>query len=112
MCLSLFGHPVPVRNASSLLAIPDGGLWIGFASGDVSLLKNGRITSYGQKDGLPPSTVRSLVRDRLGRIWAASLTGLSQFDGSLWRRIGADWNFSGGATAALADRSGTIWIGT
>ena len=108
---SPFGQAFPARNASSLLAIPDGGLWIGFSSGEISLLKNGRITSYSKKDGLPPSTVRSLVRDRQGRIWAASLTGLSQFDGSLWRRIGAEWNFSGGATAALVDHAGTIWIG-
>jgi signal transduction histidine kinase/ligand-binding sensor domain-containing protein len=109
---SPFGQAFPAKNASSLLAIPDGGLWIGFSSGEVSLLKNGRITSYSQKDGLPPSTVRSLARDRQGRIWAASVTGLSLFDGSLWRRVGADWNFSGGATAALVDRAGTIWIGT
>jgi len=109
---SPFGQAFPARNASSLLATPDGGLWIGFSSGEVSLLKNGRITSYSQKDGLPPSTVRSLVRDRQGRIWAASLTGLSQFDGLVWRRIGADWYFSGGATAALVDHAGTVWIGT
>ncbi len=95
-----------------MLAIPEGGLWIGFSSGEVSLLKNGRITSYSLKDGLPPSTVRSLVRDRQGRIWAASVTGLSLFDGSRWMPVGADWNFSGGATAALVDRAGTIWIGT
>jgi ligand-binding sensor domain-containing protein len=107
-----FGQAFPARNATSLLTVPDGGLWIGFSSGEVSLLKNGRITSYGQKEGLPPSTVRSLVRDRQGRIWAASPTGLSQFNGSQWRSIGADWNFSGGATAAFVDHAGTIWIGT
>jgi ligand-binding sensor domain-containing protein len=108
---SPFGHAFPSKNVSSLLAVPDGGLWIGFSSGDVSLLRGGRITSYGQKNGLPPSTVRSLVRDHHGRIWAASLTGLSLFEGSQWRHVGADWNFSGVATAALVDHAGTIWIG-
>ena len=109
---SPFGQALPAKNVSSLLAVPDGGLWIGFSSGEVSLLKNGRITTYSQKDGLPPSSVRSLVRDRQGRIWAASLTGLSQFNGSRWRSIGADWDFSGGATAAFVDHVGTIWIGS
>ena len=107
-----FGGTLPAKNVASLLAVPGEGLWIGFASGEVSFLKNGRITSYHQKDGLPPSSVRSLVRDRQRRIWAASLTGLSLFDGSRWKSIGADWNFSGGATAALVDHAGTIWIGT
>src|ERR1700722_9099719 len=109
---SPFGQAFPAKNVSSLLVVPDGGLWIGFSSGDVSLLKNGRITTYSQKDGLPSSTVRSLVRDREGHIWAASLAGLSQFNGSRWMSIGAEWNFSGGATAALVDHAGTIWIGT
>ena len=108
---SPFGQAFPAKNVSSLLAVPDGGLWIGFSSGEVSLLKDGRITTYSQKEGLPHSTVRSMVRDRQGRIWAASLTGLSQFNGSKWRSIGADWNFSGGATAALVNHAGTIWIG-
>ena len=106
------GQAFPAKNVSSLLVVPNGGIWIGFSSGEVSrLLGNGRITTYSQKDGLPPSTVRSLVRDRQGRIWAASLTGLSLFEGSQWRRIGAEWNFSGGATAALVDHAGTLWIG-
>ncbi len=109
---SPFGQASRARNVASLLATPDGGLWIGFSSGAVSLLKDGRITSYGQKDGLPFSPVRSLVRDRQGRIWAASLTGLSLFEGSQWRSIGAEWNFSGGATAALVDHAGTVWIGS
>jgi len=108
---SPFGQAFPAKNVSSLLAVPDGGLWIGFSSGEVSILKNGRITTYSQKEGLPPSTVRSLVGDREGHIWAAALTGLSQFNGSRWMSIGADWNFSGGATAALVDHAGTIWIG-
>ncbi|MEI9974716.1 MAG: histidine kinase [Ignavibacteriota bacterium] len=106
------GQKLPGRNVGALLAIPDGGLVAGFSTGDVSILRNGQIASYGAQDGLPASAVRSLVRDRRGRIWAASVTGLSQFDGSHWRSIGADWNFSGGATAALVDRAGTLWIGT
>jgi signal transduction histidine kinase/ligand-binding sensor domain-containing protein len=108
---SPFGQAFPSKGVSSLLAVADGGLWIGFNSGEVSLLKNGRITSYGQKNGLPPSPARSLVRDHQGRIWAASLTGLSLFEGSQWRHVGEDWNFSGGATAALVDHAGTVWIG-
>jgi signal transduction histidine kinase/ligand-binding sensor domain-containing protein len=109
---SPFGQAFPARNVSSLLALPDGGLWIGFSSGEVSLWKNGRITSYGKQNGLPSGTVRSLVRDRQGRIWAASLTGLSLLEGSQWMRIGEDRNFTGGATAALVDHAGTVWVGT
>ena len=106
------GQDLPEKNVSALLATPDGALWIGFGAGGVSLLKRGIVTTYGAGDGLPSGSVRALVRDREGRIWAAALGGLARLESSRWREIGPDWNFSGGATAAFLDRRGTLWVGT
>jgi len=106
------GQILSHRNVSSLLAVPSGGLWIGFADGGASLLQDGKISSYGERDGLPPKAVRSLVRDRRGAIWAATLGGLARFDGSRWIAMGTDSGFSGSATAAFFDHNGTLWVGT
>jgi signal transduction histidine kinase/ligand-binding sensor domain-containing protein len=106
------GSALPSRNVSSLLATADGGLWIGFGAGGVSFLKDGKAQNYGEQDGLPPGTVRALVRDKQGTIWAAALGGLARLEGSRWKTIGTEWNISGMATAALVDRKGTLWIGT
>src|ERR1700723_3459259 len=40
------GGPFPARTVNSLLALPNGDLWIGFWSGVISLLRNGNVTNY------------------------------------------------------------------
>jgi signal transduction histidine kinase/ligand-binding sensor domain-containing protein len=108
-----FGPAFPKRRVVSLLAVPDGGLWIGFLYGGVSFLKDGRATNYSQRDGLPSASVRAFARDQQGVIWGAAKDGgLVRLEGSHWRTIGADWNFSGDAVTVFVDRLGTVWVGT
>src|ERR1700728_1655648 len=40
------GKPFPVSTVGSLLALPNGDLWIGYSSGTISLLRNGHATDY------------------------------------------------------------------
>ena len=107
---SIFASALEGRNVCSLLAMPDGGLWIGFAFGGVSYLKDGQVKNYREKDGAPSNSVRALDVDRHGMIWAAALGGLPRFDGAKWSRVGSDWNIAGVPTTDLVDRQGTLWV--
>lgn len=42
-------EPLPATSVSALMAVPDGGIWIGFRSGGVSYLKNGQATNYTER---------------------------------------------------------------
>lgn len=54
------GHSDHVRA----LKASDGGLWIGFRWGGAAYLKDGRITNYGEAEGLAPaSTIGSIAVD-------------------------------------------------
>lgn len=107
------GQVFPQRGVISLFATPEGGLWVGYLYGGVSLIKNGKVTDYGQSEGLPSSAVLSFARDRQGTIWiAAGKEGLARLEGSHWRKIGTDWGFAGPANTVFVDRSGTVWVGT
>lgn len=107
------GQVFPQRNVVSLLAVPDGGLWVGYRYGGVSFIKNGAVTDYGKKEGLPSEAVLAFARDRRGTIWiAAGEGGLARLDGSRWRRIGTDWGFAGAADTVFVDHAGTVWVGT
>jgi signal transduction histidine kinase/ligand-binding sensor domain-containing protein len=98
-------------NLSCLTATSDGGLWIGFRYGGIDLLKNGRITSYGGRDGLPQGTIYSVVTDKDGTVWAAASLGLARLDGSRWQPIGKDAGYLGqSALSLLVDRAGTLWV--
>jgi signal transduction histidine kinase/ligand-binding sensor domain-containing protein len=107
------GQPFPQRNVVSLLAVPDGGLWVGYWYGGVSFIKNGTVTDYGKADGLPPDAVLAFARDRQGAIWiAAGKDGLARLEGSRWRKIGSDCGFEGRANTVFVDHAGTVWVGT
>jgi ligand-binding sensor domain-containing protein len=96
---------------NSLRATPDGGLWIGLNYGGADFLKDGRITSYGESEGLPPGSVNAFALDMDGTVWAATNGGLARFDGSGWQRIGLDRGYSGKLAEALfVDREGTLWV--
>jgi len=107
------GQAFPQRNVYSLFAAPDGGLWVGYWYGGVSLIKNGRVTNYGKEEGLPSHAVLAFARDRQGAMWiACGISGLARLEGSHWIKIGADWGFADSANTVFVDRDGTIWAGT
>ena len=107
------GQAFPQRSVASLFAVPDGGLWVGYWYGGVSFIKNGTVTDYGKREGLPSDAVLAFARDRQGTIWiAAGEDGLARLEGSRWRKIGTDWGFAGQAYTVFVDHAGTVWVGT
>ena len=106
------GGPFPARDVFSLLALPNGDLWIGFR-GAISLLRNGNVTNYTTRDGLPWGGVWGFAQDRKGTIWAATESGLARLENNRWKEVGKDWNFPGKtAFAVFVDRQGTLWVST
>jgi ligand-binding sensor domain-containing protein/signal transduction histidine kinase len=100
-------------DVSALKALDDGSLWIGYEFGGASLLKDGRLTSYGDGEGMPDGTVFGFAADRQHAVWAATVKGLMRFDGSSWQSIGAEWNYPDGKSRAVfVDRGGTLWAAT
>jgi signal transduction histidine kinase/ligand-binding sensor domain-containing protein len=107
------GTALPALAVSSLLALDNGDLWIGFRSGHISLLRDGKLGNYGTHEGVPNGIVMRLVKDRGGTIWAASTGGLARLEGERWQEVGEDWDYPGkSAFAAFLDRQGTLWVST
>ncbi len=105
------GEKLNSDDIYSLMATSDGGLWIGFHYGNVAFMKDGRLISYGQSEGLPSGTVYRFVVDREGTVWAAVGGGLARLEGTRWQRIGEDWAYPGkSATTVFVDRDGTLWV--
>ena len=96
----------------ALMAVPDGGLWVGYAQGGASFIKNGRTTNYSERDGLPIGNLRGFALDHDGTVWAAATGGLARLEGERWRKVRAEWQYScGSAWALFVDRQGTLWVG-
>ena len=105
------GEKLNSDDIFSLMATSDGGLWIGFHYGNVAFMKDGRIISYGESEGLPSGTVSRFIVDREGAVWAAVGGGLARLEGTRWQRIGKDWAYPGkSAKTVFMDREGTLWV--
>src|SRR5260370_36120101 len=72
---------LPANSVSTLLSVSDGGLWIGYARGGASFLKQGRVTNYSEREGFPVSTVRSFPQDRTRTVRAAVVVGFAPLEG-------------------------------
>jgi len=104
-------EPLQSTNIGSLIAAPDGGLWIGFRLGGADFLKGGHVEHYGDRDNLPDGTIEQFAWDEDGSLWAASRVGLFHFMAGRWERVTHESDF-GAPYAVLMDRTGTLWMGT
>lgn len=82
-----------------------------------SIGKNYYFRHYDKSDGLAHQTVYSAVQDANGFLWFGTKSGLSRFDGSVFKNYIDDTDrlstLSGNAVNALAvSADGTLWIGT
>jgi len=97
-------------NVFTLFAPKSGGLWIGFTFGGAAFLKDGRLTVYGEGEGLPAGSVKDLAQDADGTLWAATTSGLARFDRSRWQKIGTEYGHADPQTTLLLfDSAGTLW---
>lgn len=96
---------------SALLALPTGELWIGYRSGGVALLKDGALRHYGAAEGMPPSSPHAIRRDRQGRVWVASKSGLFRLNGAHWEKMPGFETLANQPHAMMEDSRGRFWVG-
>ena len=105
------GTAFPAIDITALLARKSGELWIGYQSGGVSVLREGRLTNFTA--GVPKGPVHQFAEDQDQRLWVTSDSGLGQFSAGQWRVVGTDWTFSPSAGNSLfVSRDGTLWVTT
>ncbi len=87
-----------------------GGLWIGFTFGGAALFKDGQLTVYTEKEGLPPGSVRDFAEDVAGTIWAATTRGLAHLGPSGWQMVATLDSAFTDPEGLIFDTEGTLWI--
>jgi len=103
------GDTLPTGGVLSLRTTHDGSLWVVSTSGWVSRVRDGRVTSFGEKDGLP-ATVQ-LAESHRGTLLAATAKGIRRFAGGTWSDVDPEWQYTGGDTKAIwFDREDALWV--
>jgi ligand-binding sensor domain-containing protein len=111
---TLTNPPLASGVVSALFASRDGSLWVGFSNyGGVSRIRQGRVTSYGERDGIGTGRVTAFMEDSEGGIWMANASGLAIFRGNRWERVGSHQGLPDILVySVLEGRDGTVWVGT
>lgn len=106
-----FGDTLATHGVRHMLATRDGSLWIAWGGGTVTRVRNGRLTSYGPADGLPPTF--KLAESSTGVLVAGTEKGLAQFADAKWTDVSRAWNFPGiGTRAVWFDHADALWAAT
>jgi len=99
-------------DVSSLYSAADGSLWLGFYSGGVGRIREGRLERYGKSAGILGGRVLFVTEDRAGVIWAGDVDSLYRFQAGRWESGARSGLPAGGAFDAYEDRAGDFWIAT
>ena len=90
----------------------DRGLWIASEEG-LARLSGTVLTSYGTRQGLSRTSVRSLLRDKKGVLWIGTDAGLNRLEDGHFTVFTTRQGLSHDVILALReDRAGNLWIGT
>lgn len=111
------------RFARSLYEDNRGILWIGTYGGGLNRIENGRITHYGESDGLFDDTVSCIMADKTGQLWLGGNRGISVLPAVSQRGLKFEavpfavsageltFEFNGGMqSACYQDQEGYLWF--
>jgi signal transduction histidine kinase len=103
------GDTVPRTGVRHVTPARDGGLWIVWRSGQVSRLRNGRLRTFGERDGLPAAF--RIAESSTGIIVAGTANGVALFSNERWKDVSAEWGYPDTEGVAVwFDRGGTLWV--
>jgi len=92
----------------------EGTLWIGFSHSGVASLRNGKITTYASRQGLPSDDVSTLFEDREGHLWIGMFeAGVVELRDGSFSTFGKREGLSQDMVwSVLQARDKSIWVGT
>jgi len=92
----------------------EGAFWFGFINGDVQRLKDDKIVSYTEADGLPGTSIGALYLDGKDTLWAGTLGGgLGCFRNGKFKFASVDEGLRDNVISQIVeDDEGFFWLGS
>jgi diguanylate cyclase (GGDEF)-like protein len=99
---------------ASLVDDQHGTLWIGFDHSGIAALRNGKISTYTSRQGLPSDDVTQIFQDREGHLWVGmSEGGVVELRNGIFSNFGKQEGLSEDMVwSVLQARDQSLWVGT
>lgn len=79
--------PMSPGSVRALMSARDGALWVGLGdAGGVVQVRGTKTRAFTATDGIPASSVASIVEDTNGAVWAGTAAGLFRFSNNQWEK--------------------------
>jgi ligand-binding sensor domain-containing protein len=112
---------LPDDNVASVFQHSSGTMWAGTRKG-LAVFLEGRFQPFAEAAGLPAKTVSSIAEDREGHLWIGTERGLFRSTRPAscsahpcdvrFTEMKYEESLDGQNRVVVADRAGTIWVGT
>lgn len=103
------GDTLPSTGVRHLRSARDGALWIVWRNGAVSRLREDRLITFGERDGL--HTAFRVAESSAGLVVAGTAAGLAEFADGKWRDVSREWGYPDTEGVAVwFDRVGALWV--
>ena len=100
------------RQVRAVLVRDDGSVWLG-TNAELAQWRDGKLTRYTTRDGLPRNYVMALAESADGQLWIGTSNGLARYDGQRFHRYVRDDGFPARDVFAIhVQIDGTLWLGT
>jgi len=100
-------------SAKATLVDGQGNLWIASLGQGLLRLRDGKLESLTQRDGLSSDVVVDLLEDQEGNLWVATARGLDRLRDSLVSSIPVLEGLQDGAISLISSgKDGSLWVGT
>jgi signal transduction histidine kinase/ligand-binding sensor domain-containing protein len=97
-------------DVSVILSGPTNELWIGLRFGGAFVLRDGQLTHYGEREGLPTHSIMRFGFQNDGTQWAQTTVGLFFLHQGYWTKADVKWNYPANEGNELyVDHGGTVW---
>jgi ligand-binding sensor domain-containing protein/signal transduction histidine kinase len=103
----VYTNNLPGYIVQSMLEDGEGAIWITFHGSAVCRIKEGTVTRFTERDGLPAKYDCALTRDNQGRIWFAKDGQVGRFQGGRFEALA---KMAPKSMRLAGARDGSIWV--
>jgi signal transduction histidine kinase/ligand-binding sensor domain-containing protein len=109
-----FARDLPRPDVRTLAEAKDGAIWFGMSGGGLGRLRDGSVTQFHRKDGLPSDHVWSLLTEKDGTLWIGTFGGgLCRWRNGKFASIGPREGLPNNVISHLMDDGlGRLWMGS
>jgi len=101
-----------IGRFTSLVSDRAGRLWVG-STGRVVVYDHGKVTVFGEAEGVKAGQISDLYEDRSGIMWAVGAGGIHRFEGARFRTLTERQALPGRAVFGITeDNTGAWWLAT